>query len=60
MNQVRAVVAKEMREALPVWVIQMWLFGLLFLYCLASELVRVIGAAKVKAMLLDSNNRKIS
>lgn len=60
MNQVRAVVAKEMREALPVRVIQMWLFGLLFLYCLVSELVRVIGAAKVKAMLLDSNNRKIS
>lgn len=42
------------------WVIQMWLFGLLFLYCLASELVRTIGSAKVKAMLLDSNNRKIS
>ena len=39
------------------WVIQMWLFGLLFLYCLASELVRTIGAAKVKAMLLSSSDR---
>lgn len=34
------------------WVIQMWLFGLLFLYCLASELVRTIGAARVRALLL--------
>jgi hypothetical protein len=38
------------------WMIQMWLFSLLFLYCLASELVRAIGAAKVKAMLLTSND----
>lgn len=36
------------------WVVQMWLFALLFLYCLAVELVRVIGPAKVRAMLLSS------
>jgi hypothetical protein len=36
------------------WVIQMWLLALLFLYCLAAELVRVIGPAKVRAMLLSS------
>ena len=36
------------------WVIQMWLLALLFLYCLAAELVRVIGPAKVRAILLSS------
>ena len=39
------------------WIIQMWLFGLLFLYCLAAELVRTIGAAKVRALLLGSSER---
>jgi len=33
-------------------VFQMWLFALLLLYCLAAELVRVVGAGKVRAMLL--------
>ena len=33
------------------WVFQLWMFGALFLYCLAWELVRVTGAEKVKAML---------
>jgi len=33
------------------WVFQLWLFGALFLYCLALEFVRVAGAEKVKAML---------
>jgi len=34
------------------WVFQMWLFAFLLLYCLAAELVRALGAAKVRAMLL--------
>jgi hypothetical protein len=33
------------------WVFQLWLFGALFLYCLVWDLVRVVGAAKVRAML---------
>ena len=36
------------------WVFQMWLFALLFLYCLATELVRAIGGAKVRGMLFDA------
>jgi hypothetical protein len=39
------------------WVLQMWLYASLLLYCLASELVRVIGAVKVKGMLLDAKAR---
>jgi len=35
------------------WVVQMWLFSLLFAYCLGTEVVRRVGAAQVKAMLLD-------
>jgi hypothetical protein len=34
------------------WVVQMWLLALLFLYCLNAELVRVIGPANVRTMLL--------
>jgi len=34
------------------WVFQMWLFAFLLLYCLAIELVRMVGAGKVRAMLL--------
>jgi len=33
-------------------IVQMWLFSLIFLYCLAAELVRVIGRAKVRELLL--------
>ena len=33
------------------WVFQLWLFGALFVYCLALELVRLAGPEKVKAML---------
>lgn len=36
------------------WVLQMWLYASLLLYCLASELVRLIGAVKVKGMLLGA------
>jgi hypothetical protein len=36
------------------WVLQMWLCSSLLLYCLAAELVRMMGAAKVKEMLLGS------
>jgi hypothetical protein len=36
------------------WIFQMWLFALLFLYCLAAELVRMVGAATVRGMLLDA------
>jgi len=36
------------------WVLQMWLCSSLFLYCLAAELVHMIGAVKVKEMLLGS------
>ena len=44
----------QLRDEVP-WlqfgVFQLWLFGALFLYCLALELVRVAGPEKVKAML---------
>lgn len=49
-------VAEHLAGGLP-WphflVMQMWLFALLLLYCLASELVSAIGPRKVTAMLLD-------
>jgi len=34
------------------WVLQMWLYTSLLLYCLASEFVDMFGAVKVKGMLL--------
>jgi hypothetical protein len=34
--------------------IEMWLLALLFLYCLATELVRIIGPEKVRSILLSS------
>jgi hypothetical protein len=33
------------------WVVQMWLFSLLFLYCLAAEFVRMVGPGKVRTLL---------
>jgi hypothetical protein len=39
------------------WVLQMWLCASLLLYCFASELVHIIGAAKVKGMLLGPQAR---
>ena len=36
------------------WVLQMWLYASLLLYCLVAELVRMVGAAQVKRMLLGS------
>jgi hypothetical protein len=39
------------------WVLQMWLYASLLLYCLASELVRMIGAVRVKGMLLGPKAR---
>jgi len=33
-------------------IVQMWIFSMIFLYCLAAELARVIGPAKVRKMLL--------
>jgi len=36
------------------WVFQLWLFSALFLYCLAAELVRMVGTEKVKGMLWGS------
>jgi hypothetical protein len=36
------------------WMIEMWLLALLFLYCLATELVRIIGPEKVRSILLSS------
>jgi hypothetical protein len=35
-------------------VFQLWLFCGLFLYCVAAEIVRMVGAERVKAMLLGS------
>ena len=35
-------------------VFHLWLFCALFLYCVASELVRMVGAERVKAMLFGS------
>jgi hypothetical protein len=39
------------------WVFQLWLFSALLLYCLASELVRMVGSEQVKRMLLGSEAR---
>jgi len=36
------------------WVFQLWLFCGLFLYCVAAEIVRVVGADRIKAMLFRS------
>jgi hypothetical protein len=39
------------------WVLQMWLYAALLLYCLASELTHMIGAMKVQGMLLGPKAR---
>jgi hypothetical protein len=36
------------------WVLQMWLYASLLLYCLAAALVRMVGAVQVKGMLLGA------
>jgi hypothetical protein len=36
------------------WVFQLWLFCALFLYCVAAEIVRTVGAERIKAMLFKS------
>ena len=36
------------------WVLQLWLFFSLFLYCVIAEIVRMLGAERIKAMLLQS------
>lgn len=36
------------------WVFQLWLFSALLLYCLASELARMVGAEKIKGMIIGS------
>lgn len=33
------------------WVFQLWLFCGLFLYCVAAEIVRAVGADRIKAVL---------
>ena len=38
------------------WVVQMWLFSLLFLYCLTAEFARVVGPGKVWTMLVAAQN----
>jgi hypothetical protein len=46
--------AAQVRDRIPwpaFWVFQLWLFGALFLYCLARELIGVIGPANVRSML---------
>ena len=52
--------AKRMTEEIS-WpyfcVFQMWLFALLFLYCLAAELVRIAGRPKVRSMLIEPRPR---
>ena len=35
------------------WVLQLWLFFSLFLYCVIAEIVRLVGAARIKAMLFQ-------
>ena len=37
-------------------VLGLWLVGGLFLYCLASELVHMVGAQKIKQMLLGTSD----
>jgi hypothetical protein len=39
------------------WVLQMWLYASLLLYCLASELMHMIGVVKVKGILLGPKAR---
>lgn len=36
------------------WVFQLWLFCALFLYCVAAEVVRDVGAGRIKAVLFGS------
>lgn len=38
-------------------VLALWILGGLFLYCLASELVRAVGPEKVKEMLFGTRSR---
>lgn len=41
------------------WGLQIWLYVSLLLYCLASELVRVMGAQKMKALLFGSKAERL-
>ena len=36
------------------WGVQMWLFNLLFMYCLAADIARTIGTGQVWTMLVES------
>jgi hypothetical protein len=36
------------------WVFQLWLFSALLLYCLASDLARMVGAESIKGMIFGS------
>lgn len=36
------------------WVLQLWLFCALFVYCVVSEVVRIVGPERVKSMLFGS------
>jgi hypothetical protein len=36
------------------WVLQLWMFCALFLYCVVSEVVRMVGPERVKSMLFRS------
>jgi hypothetical protein len=38
------------------WVLALWILGGLFLYCLASELIRAVGPEKVKDMLFGTRS----
>jgi hypothetical protein len=42
------------------FVMQMWLFALLFFYCLAATLASAIGGRTLKALLLDRRTKRVT
>jgi hypothetical protein len=42
------------------FVMQLWLFALLFLYCLAAAVASAIGGKTLKALLLDRRTRRVT
>ena len=40
------------------WVLALWILGSLLLYCVASELVRAVGAEKVKDVLFGAHSER--
>lgn len=58
-GDVSTAIAKLHQETVwpQFWVLQLWMFCALFIYCVVSEIVRMVGPERVKAMLFGAGER---